>query len=269
MNAATQALPGTPPADAAALARVTTAQWQQVLTSAPEQAAQWMRAAARLGHAEAQTVLGQWLLDGHGLARDREMALQWFLKAAAQNHAMGMNMAGRCYEYGWGAAPDLAEATRWYARAAHAGLDAGMYNYAIQLAAGKAVPQDHAAALDWYRKAADLGHAKSMTKIGRFYEDGLVVERDEEAAFFCYQQGAEGGDFRGQFSYAGMLAGRGRIGEALAWLRKVPQTATPAFMDEAGQVLLQSTHDEVRAMGQHMLARAAEAKKQSPAEPAS
>ena len=241
------------------LAAVRADQWTAVLAGPPADAARWVAAAARLGSLEAQTVYGQWLLEGRGVERHQTEAFKWFLKAAFQGHAMAMNMTGRCLENGWGTPIELPAAAMWYRKAAHKGLMEGMYNHANQLAAGKSVPQDHAEALAWYRKAADLNHAKSMTKIGRFYEDGLVVERDEEAAFFCYQQGAEGGDFRGQFSYAGMLAGRGRIGEALAWLRKVPMTATPAFMQEAGLVLKNSTHAEVRAMGEHMLARATEA----------
>jgi hypothetical protein len=128
-----------------------------------------------------------------------------------------------------------------------------MYNYANLLAAGKGVKQDHAAALQWYRKAADLGHAKSMTKIGHYYEDGLVVEKDVDAAFFAFGEGARGGDFRGQFNFAGMLAARGQMDEALVWLRKVPLTATPGYRRHAGEKLLQSTSPAFRAIGQQML----------------
>jgi uncharacterized protein len=134
---------------------------------------------------------------------------------------MGMNMAGRCHENGWGA------------------------------------PVDLAAALDWYRQAAELGHAKSMTKVGRYYEDGLVVDKDIDAAFVCYEKAALGGDFRGQFCLAGMLAAQGRTGEALEWLRKVPLTATPGFRAEAGRALLQSPLEEFRRIGEQMVASAA------------
>ena len=84
-----------------------------------------------------------------------------------------------------------------------------------------------------------------------------VVAKDAEAAFVCYEKAAQGGDFRGQFCLAGMLAAQGRTGQALAWLRKVPLTATPAFREEAGRVLLQSPHEEFRRIGEQMLARAA------------
>lgn len=234
----------------------TQAEWTTVRASPSAQALPWVQTAAAQGNADAQAVLGQWLLDGHGMERNPTQALHWFLQAAAQSHAMGMNMAGRCLENGWGAPVDRFAAVAWYKKAASLGLDAGLYNLANQLAEGKSVPQDHAAALALYRQAADLGHAKSMTKIGRYYEDGLVVEKDAEAAFFCYQEGAQGGDFRGQFNYAGMLAARGRLPEALEWLEKVPLTATPAYLQKVGAVLRDSGVAEFAAVGAKMLAKA-------------
>jgi TPR repeat protein len=227
--------------------------WHAVISGDSIAAAQWMLHCAQLGHADAQAILGQWLLDGRGLACNRVDALAWFLKAAAQGQSMGMNMAGRCFENGWGVVADNFVAANWYRQAADQGLDAGMYNYANLLAAGKGVRQDSAAALGWYRKAAAQGHAKSMTKIGHFYEDGRVVAQDTAAAMQWFEGGARGGDFRGQFNYAGMLAVAGRMEEALQWLQKVPLTATPGFKQLAGAQLLQSPHSAFRDVGQTML----------------
>ena len=247
------------PTSRRALARLSPEVWSAVLSAEPSQAAAWMAAAARLGHADAQAVWGQWLLDGRGVARNPSAALSWFESAAKQGHAMGMNMAGRCHENGWGTPVDLDAALARFRQAAAQKLDVGLYNLANLLAAGKGVPRDHAQALDLYRQAAAQGHAKSMTKVGRYYEDGLVVEKDVEAAFVCYEKAALGGDFRGQFCLAGMLAAQGRVAPALAWLRKVPLTATPGFKAEAGRALLQSPHEEFRKIGEEMLAGTAPA----------
>ena len=241
------------PATLEAASALTPADWHAASAGEPVAAAQWMLHSARLGHADAQTILGQWLLNGHGLNRDPAGAVAWFLKAAAQGHPMGINMAGRCFENGWGADADTFAAANWYRQAAGKGLDAGMYNYANLLATGQGVKQDPAEALQWYRKAAALGHAKSMTKIGFFYEDGRVVAQDAAAAFTWFEGGARGGDFRGQYNYASMLAARGQMDEALAWLRKVPLTATPGFKRLAGAQLLQSPHPAFQAVGQQML----------------
>jgi TPR repeat protein len=228
-------------------------EWRSVIDGDATHSATWMLAAARLGHGDAQAVLGQWLLDGHGLTRNPQEALGWFLKAGTQGHVIGMNMAGRCFENGWGTEPDTFAAANWYRQAAHQGLEAGMYNYANLLATGQGVRKDQTAALEWYRRAARKGHAKSMTKIGHFYEDGRVVRRDAEQAFSWFEKGAMGGDFRGQFNYASMLAERGRMVEALEWLHKVPLTATVGYKRLAGEKLLLSPNPDFQAVGRAML----------------
>ncbi|MBC7705772.1 MAG: hypothetical protein H7274_17745 [Rhodoferax sp.] len=58
--------------------------------------------------------------------------------------------------------------------------------------------------------------------------------QDLVKAMSCYRHGAKGGDFRGQFCYAGMLATQGKVLEALQWLRRVPETATPARLHAVG-----------------------------------
>lgn len=239
---------------------ITLQDWQAVLTGEPKTALTWMSAAAALGHAEAQTVLGQWLLDGHGVARDATQALHSFLLAAHQGHAMGMNMAGRCHEEGWGTDADFGKAAHWYRQAAKLALPQGRYNLANLLASGKGVPRDHAQAFELYRQAAEQGYAKAFAKLGRYHEDGLVVAQDAAMAMRCYRQGAEGGDFRGQFCYAGMLASNGQRDEALMWLAKVMQNekATKAYLAEAGQLLVSSTQTDLQQIGRRMLDKSAE-----------
>ena len=52
-----------------------------------------------------------------------------------------------------------------------------------------------------------------------------------------------------------MLAEDGRHEQALHWLAKVPETATPRYLEQAGTLLLQSPHDAIRAVGERMLAK--------------
>lgn len=236
----------------------TAEQLTALLNGDPAHAAAVLRALAGFGHADAQAILAQWLLDGRHVPRDPQEALRLFLAAAEQGHVTAINMVGRCHENGWGTPVDFFVSGNWYRQAARKGLDAAMYNYANLLQAGRGVAQDHATAIALYREAADLGHAKSMTKIGRYFEDGLVLEKDPEAAFFCYGEAARGGDFRGQFCYAGMLAQRGKPAEALEWLRKVIEGATRAYLMEAGSLLEASPDPAFRAMGTAMLAKAAD-----------
>jgi len=203
-----------------------------------EDYAAWIHAAAELGLIEAQTIYGQMLLDGAGVERDQEQGLAWFKRAAHADHPMAINMVGRCYENGWGVPRDDTVAAYWFRLAADKGLDWGMYNYAHMLRSGRgSVMQNSAAALALYQKAAQAGHVKSIGVVGRYYEAGDVVEQDMDRAFDCYQRCAEGGDFRGMFHLGRLLLLRGRKEDAVQWLIQVPETATPAFLREANDML--------------------------------
>jgi TPR repeat protein len=120
-----------------------------------------------------------------------------------------------------------------------------MYNYATALALGEGVAEDKAAALAWFEQAAALGNAKAVNYIGSFHEDGWVVPRDMARAADCYARAAEGGDFRGQFNHARMLAGAGRLEEARNWLARCAGTATPPFVEKARQWLRTSPWPEL------------------------
>jgi TPR repeat protein len=219
-----------------------------------EERAMFVRVAAEAGVSDAQAAYGQMLLDGAGVSADSREAIQWFAKAAQQEHVMAINMVGRCYDLGWGVAVDKASAALWYEAAADRGLDWGMYNYATLLALGEGVPMDREAALALFHKAADMGNAKAMNFIGSFHEDGWVVDRDIAKAQEYYAKAAAGGDFRGQFNHARLLAEQGRIGEALIWLGRVREKATDAFLQKVQEYLDKSPIEAFRDAG-HLLKR--------------
>ncbi|WP_231740169.1 tetratricopeptide repeat protein [Ectopseudomonas composti] len=186
----------------------------------PRATAGLLLAAAARGEAEAQTMLGQILLEGHGIARDAKLAVTWFGIAARQGHAMALNMLGRCLEHGWGCNADLSAALGYYQRAAGLGLDWGMYNLANLLATGRGITQNHSAAFTLYQRAAQQGHAKSMNLLGRYLDEGVLTAPDREAALTWFQRSAQAGDFRGQFSYALRLLELGKAEEARHWLQQ-------------------------------------------------
>jgi uncharacterized protein len=207
------------------------------LSGSPEERTALIREGAEAGVAEAQAVYGQMLLDGD----DARAGFAWFNKAAAQGHLMALNMVGRCYDLGWGTPVDKARAAECFRIAAERGLDWGMYNYATALTLGEGVAEDRPAALAWFEKAAAMGNAKALNYIGSFHEDGWVVPRDMTRAAEYYAQAAEGGDFRGQFNHARMLAESGDLPAARGWLARCGETATPAFVAKA-RAWLRSSH---------------------------
>ena len=174
---------------------------------------------------------------------------------------MALNMVGRCYDLGWGVAVDKARAADCYRIAAERGLDWAMYNYATLLALGHGVPEDKEAALDWFEKAAKLGPsligAKAINFVGSFHEDGWVVARDLTKAARHYERAAEGGDFRGMFNHARMLADKGRTEDALKWIERAGEHATPAFTAKAAAFLDASPVPAFRARGRAAIERGA------------
>jgi TPR repeat protein len=223
-------------------------QLSAMLEESPARAAQAILLAAGEGEVEAQALLGQILLDGQGIAKDQALALRWFGIAAGRGHLMARNMLGRCHEHGWGVAADAAVAAQHYRIAAEAGLDWAMYNLANLLATGRGVAVDHLQALALYRRAAEVGHAKSMNLLGRYLEEGQVCAADPSAARAWYRCSAEGGDFRGQFSFAAVLAGEGRIDEAVVWLEKALAGGNLNFLRVASQALASATNPRIQAL---------------------
>lgn len=212
-------------------------------------------AAAQRGDVAAQALYARMRCEGRGVARDDAEGFCWYELAANGGHLGAMNMLGRCHELGCGTAPNIELAAAWYRQAAHGGLDWGMYNYANLLATGRGVKQDRVAAFAWYRRAADAGHAKSMNLVGRYFEEGWEVERDAAAALIWYRRSAQSGDFRGQASYAAILAQQGEIDEAVRWLECALESGTPAFLEKLGNELENAVHAPLRALGTRMRAR--------------
>lgn len=233
-------------------------QLRDMLQENPASAARAILIAAQENMVDAQALLGQILLDGTGIEQDAALALTWFQIAARNGHAMATNMAGRCHEHGWGCEPDASKAAEFYRQAAEAELDWGFYNYGNLLATGRGVNKDQARALACYRKAAQMGHAKSMNMLGRYLEEGVCCDHDLAAAHDWYRRSAEGGDFRGQFSHAAVLADHGQIDQALVWFETALRIGNLNFLRVSRKTLLSSSHAQVRALAVAYHQRAAE-----------
>lgn len=229
-----------------------------LLADNPGQAAKAILSAAKNGLLTAQTLLGQLLLHGRGIQRDQALAVTWFRIAAQQGDAMAHNMLGRCLEHGWGCEASAQEAAKHFQHASEAGLDWGQYNYANLLATGRGVAKDLPQAFALYQRAAEQGHAKSMNLLGRFYEDGVTVPANAATALQWYRRSAIAGDFRGQYSLAGMLAAQGFTTEAEAWLRKALEGGNLNFLRATRAALWQSSPSGFKQIARDYYRRAAE-----------
>jgi TPR repeat protein len=91
-----------------------------------------------------------------------------------------------------------------------------------------------------------------MNWVGRYYDEGWEVARDTAVALTWYRKSALGGDFRGQASYASMLALQGEIAAAVAWLQRARTTATPVFARQLAADLARSPHAPLREVAAEM-----------------
>lgn len=209
----------------AALSVMSRAKLRAVLSGAPDEAAPWVEAAARMGVTEGQVRLARMLLAGEGLQKNAAAAFAWFECAAQSGDAESENMMGRCCENGWGTAPDPARAAEWYGRAAKQGHAWAQYNLGHLYLDGIGVTRDRDAAFALYRRAAEQGHERAMNLVARCYEEGWGVESDPEAARTWFKKSAEGEYFRGCFNYASILAAEGRIVCSLLWFKRALSSA--------------------------------------------
>ena len=222
---------------------------RQTLAEDSGRTAQWLYEAACQGLVEAQTTLGQALLDGRGTPRDGAAARRWFHVAAQAGHPPAMNMLGRCLERGWGGAQGFSLAADWYRQAAEAGLDWGQYNLANMLLRGRGVPRDVPQSVRWFTAAAQQDHAKSINLIARVLEEGWMAPPDLGQAAAWYRRAAEGGDFRGQYNLATLLVQFGRLDEAVTWFTRAGETGSRDFQRVAAEQLLQRPEPPLRQAG--------------------
>lgn len=227
-------------------------QWRLLLAGPPGDLAKALFGAAEAGDPLAQLIYGQCLLDGNGVAADAQAAFLHFHRAAQAGLAEAMNMVGRCFDQGWGVPVLPEEAARWFERAAEADLDWGLYNFATMLALGRGVAMDRERALGLFRRAASRGHAKSANMVGSFHEDGWSVPVNRALAAYHYARAAEGGDFRGAFNHARMLAEDGKADKALHWLDRARDLAQSCgnvrFLGQMGAWLAGREEAEFRAL---------------------
>ena len=94
-----------------------------------------------------------------------------------------------------------------------------------------------------------------MNLVGRYLEEGVHCPGDKQAACFWYERSAQGGDFRGQFSHASVLAESGNVDEALVWFERALAGGNLNFLRVSYQALLEAKEPRVSAMSDLWQAR--------------
>jgi uncharacterized protein len=144
-------------------------------------------------NAEAQFLVGNLYLDGHGVKIDNIEGANWIKRAADQNYVPAQVKLGHLYEVCKGD-------DRW--------------------AGCVVLPQhDNIKAMKWFRKAADQGSAEAEYRIGSMYWLGsTAIPKNEKEALLWSQKSAEHGYSSAQLSLGRYYKSTNNYTEALKWL---------------------------------------------------
>jgi len=198
--------------------------------SHPEQAVQFLRAAADSGLPAAQYALANAYRRGDGLDPDLLQALVWYEAAARQGLAQAQFALGEIKLLGLVDGPDLSGALGWLRKAAKQDYLAAQV--AIEkmerdgapgaglrgVGSRKAGVQERRRKEDRWIRAAEGGGADARYHLGLMYEHGLGVDADNASARYWYGVSAQQGHAQAQLALARLSEALGAP-DAYKWYR--------------------------------------------------
>lgn len=236
---------------------VTPDQLREMLRNNLRHAVRWIETAANGGITTAQLVLGQLLLDGHGVSRDANAAFSWFTMAAKSGDIEARNMMGRCYEQGWGVEVDFRRATECFEICAQAHHLWGQVNLA-QMLMRSGDPADRPRCFALFEGAAKRGTGKAalkaMNSLARFLEEGWAGKPDPDGAAFWYLRAAHLGDHWAQYNLATILFAQGECCKADELLKSAVSVSDNGFRRRIAPLLLSRPEPMLRRHGRDALA---------------
>ena len=152
--------------------------------------------AARMGHAEAQSVIAYMYYIGQGVSRDYSRAFTWNRRAAELGNAAAKTTLAHLYTLGQGTKKDYAQAIIWAGRAVIAGSLRGYCHLGNLHSKGLGVPKSAKMAFKYFLAGAQSRDRWCMFEVGRAYENGAGVQRNRARAMRWYRLSADKGDIR-------------------------------------------------------------------------
>lgn len=150
-----------------------------------------LRAAAGMGVPEAMFKMGQALMEGKVVSRNRVEALSWFERAGDAGHQEAQNAAGAA-----NLALGCPAAAQWFERAAVRGHPLAQCNLGVLYAQALFVTQDHQVARQWFERSANQGCAEGQYNLALVYAKGFGVRRNLAMAHALCTLAASQGHFQ-------------------------------------------------------------------------
>ena len=120
-----------------------------------------IRAAADKGDVESLRKLGNYSIEGIGVAQDAKSAIEWYKKAAQTGDSVSAREIGVIYDKGRGVPVDYAEAVKWYKVAADRGDAQAQYNLGVLMYYGVGTELNIEQAKNWMRRASDQNYQRA------------------------------------------------------------------------------------------------------------
>jgi TPR repeat protein len=189
------------------------------------------KAAAELGHPQAQVRYGFALLLGRGVEANIFDAETWLRRAALKGDGQAAAVVGYLYARDGELPPNYAEAAVWLRRAAEAGHAGAAGMLGRLLLSGTGIPKDISEAAHWLRIAGESGDQAARADLVRLVLMRQVGEDDGIVATGWLQEGAAAGDPAAQFELGLCLAqgiGAERDDQAaFTWVRRAAELGHP------------------------------------------
>jgi len=167
------------------------------------------RDAAERGHRTAQFRYGAALLNGRGVARDRQAGETWLRRAGLAGDAVAAATVGNLYANQDGLPPNFSEAATWFKRAAEAGHVGSARALGQIYLHGVGFGTDPATAVHWLRVAANADDTLAAHELAICLAHGIGTTRDDTEALQWFHRAVDAMP-SARYWYARMLSeGRG------------------------------------------------------------
>ena len=188
----------------------------------PDLALKYISSAARSGHIEAVTLMG----NSCYYLKDYDNALSWFRDAAAKEDPEAIYRLGLMYENGEGVAQDYGTSFNYFKTAADKGHEDAWINLGIDYLIGRGTARDYSQADYWLEKAAKAEKSAAQAILGDLYCNGWGVPTDYTTAAYWYEKAVQGGSLEAKEKLA-QLRSKEKVSEKVKERPKEIATEKP------------------------------------------
>jgi TPR repeat protein len=147
--------------------------------------------AAKLGHSDAQELLGTSYTKGVGVSKDEKNGIAFYLMAIKQGNNVSRTNLGVCYLKGLGVTKDEKRAAEQFELAAQQGYSRAQCYIGLLYKDGRGVSKNLVKAIDFLQLATKQKDQAAQYELGLCYEGGIGVAKDLNEACRYYKLSAD------------------------------------------------------------------------------